>query len=680
MRLICCDIASEFPATVDKEMEYHQWFTDQELDPNYPNYHQFFQQLFNQLKTQHFAKHGDTEQRWVADFPAQFANHFSELVSIESESYPNACKYIASLRHEEPPASKLIRYHNSLIAEVEQQPLAIDQQLNLRDSYVSPSLIIREKAPSIAPQQQKVIWHRCLLTSLIEVIENRIDTNPIVLHGQPGHGKTSSMRMLSRSLLGLYSECLKSPIVLFLEFRKLGRLNRTITEVFAEQVNFVRDESFFWGHHSIIILDGLDERQVTDGEGDQQLRQFVIDLFNFSERLNKHNNTRCNLILTGRSQFVGEIQSCFIKKHYVIDIADFNGEQQALWFKKFNRQKQLKDDDLTIRDLENYQLQELLKQPILLAICAIMLTDSEGKKLIAKQEGQEISRALVYYIIIEWAYYKKWHHEPNVASWQDRLSFTDYFILLQAIAFIMVKKGVETIKLSDLVNALDSKQLKGLFVVDVLNNVGRQDLERLCSQLRISFFFSGVEEKAFSFIHKSFKDFLYSTCLIDAGINLLAEFNPKRPERTDEDVFSLYGQTPLSYADHMWFFREWLKIKLNENNVVDSSIIYDSNGKTIEYWADNARDLWRHISNLQIEIKQDIAVNQLQRLANVIFNVLQLVAYWFSYLDESKLEQLFNKDGYIDLFDNQTWHWVHSLFDIFNLKHQWYVKQLPRSS
>jgi hypothetical protein len=49
---------------------------------------------------------------------------------------------------------------------------------------------------------------------------------------------------------------------------------------------FIDDDDFFAAKHTVLILDGLDERQLADGS-DDALKGFVSSLFNLAHRINK---------------------------------------------------------------------------------------------------------------------------------------------------------------------------------------------------------------------------------------------------------------------------------------------------------------------------------------------------------------------------------------------------------
>ncbi len=646
-----CHAAEKHQAKVKKQ--YHQTFTDQQLDPDFPTYHRLFHILLNQLKDAKFkAGEFSLEDNWISELRVNFSNEFAELIRLDSEKYPAACKYIAQLKIGDSVESKVIRHINDLLYEVEQEPLTIDQQLTLQQSYVSPDCKSKvEPVPNRSGEKPAEQESECLIGTLLNHIQN--STDPLVLHGQPGHGKTSSVKMLARTITGLYKEVAAPPITLLFEFKQLGNLNRSFVDILNQQTGFITEESFFDGKNTVLILDGLDERQATDGSSDQNLKNFITEMFYFAAKVNKKADSRLNLIVTGRSQYVGQIQSCFNKTHTVIDITDFNEHKREVWLSKFNQQKRLADgNELNAEDFEKYKLSELVSQPILLSISSIMLTDPDGKALIEEFKGEEINRALIYRTIIEWSYDKRWQEGGHAEDWKEKLDFDDYFKLLQAIAFEMVRAGKETIRLTQLAKALE-ENAKNIFDLDAIGSMGLDELEKLCAQLRISFFFKGVEEKAFAFIHKSFKDFLLVSGIVDATPALFADFNVKKPERTDADLIALFGQKPFSEGDHAEFMLEWLSVQQ----------------ESLCNFAQTANVIWSRIAEQQIKVEETVAFKQLKVMAITTFNYLQIVSRWFPMLPKQIREDIFDLDGYIELFGLEVFERVEYLLSHESLKH-----------
>ena len=581
--------------------EYTRLFDTHVIDADFPTHHPLFSILLNELKQKREQlENYDINTHKLNDLRASFSSNFNNIRHQRNSKFEQAHIYLEELTREKPLETKVINHINNILYDVEHAPLAIDHRMSLLQSYVSPSCTTQIGASSNS--------YDCLMKELINLIEQSV--KPIVLHGQPGHGKTSSVRMLVRTLCGLYAHVAAPPITLLFEFRRLHNLNRPVIDVLKENCSFITNEAFFTGRSTVLIFDGLDERQAAEGGSDDYLKSFVRELFYLANKVNNQDTSRLNLVVTGRSQYVGQIKSAFVSPHYIIDIDDFDQSRQEVWLTKFNQQTKA---ELDYSQFEQHQLDDLVSQPILLSISALMLTDVEGKRLLARYGGQQLNRAMVYHTIIEWAYNKQWHDERYLETWKDDIAIEDYFILLQAIAFEMFRAGEETLQISTLTAALKNNASQ-LFHLDRIGDKWLNNLEELLKHLRISFFFKGVEDKAFAFIHKSIKDFLLVSGLVDAAQSLFEDFNPRKPDRLDDELVALFGANPLSAEDHFGFLREWLTIKANNMKDVEQAA-YHLSRRVIENTF--------HINHVYS------AKEQSELLAITTHNLLQLVSRWF---------------------------------------------------
>ena len=200
---------------------------------------------------------------------------------------------------------------------VEKDKLPIDPDLTLKQIYVPPSTCYwddKTVKPTSDKEEKDNTNKISLMDSLLSNIEE--SNSPIVVHGQPGHGKTSTVRMLAYEIVERDAKEGREPnYVLMYEFKNLGRLDANDEiQILNKRTPFIKDESFFHGKNTVLILDGMDERQITDGS-DIALKDFVRNMFRLSGEINRWKDSRLNLILTGRSQFVKQVRSAF-NRHY----------------------------------------------------------------------------------------------------------------------------------------------------------------------------------------------------------------------------------------------------------------------------------------------------------------------------------------------------------------------------
>ncbi|OLF74892.1 hypothetical protein AWH60_09655 [Pseudoalteromonas haloplanktis] len=601
-------------------------FFEQVLDPNFPSYHPIFMNMSKIVEYEYLTQNTTQfEQTWTVireSLRQEFSINFNSIIQSGMKEYTNANEYIKNLSgFIEPKESQAIAHMNIVLDELENEALAIDPELTLRKSYVTPSCT--SKLDTIHKSNNKLIKNDNIILTLLDKIKS--SSYPIIIHGQPGHGKTSTVKVLVSALTQSFRSNDLPLSVLFYEFKNLRALNDPILKVLNSETPFVESDDYFVGKNTVMILDGLDERQITDGS-DDTLKSFVSGLFRLADRINNKLHTKLNLILTGRSQYVGQIKTCFNTDHLIFEIEDFSKEKIGLWLKRFHQQKPT-DESITLDKLNMFNLQELISQPILLAISAIMLCDNDGKKLLSEFDGSNINRTQIYEIIIRWSYEKKWQKMPTRTSINGNLSFDDYLSLLQAIAFEMFKEGKESIKLSNLATSLKNS----IFDLEFLSNKTEDHIEELCSQLRISFFFKGVEDKAFSFLHKSIKDFLIVTGLIDSLITLIKMVNIKKVDREASDLYKLLGERALSNEDHIPMLNEWLEEKNEE--------LYPYKKELLA--------IWEKVGTQDFNISYDTPSQLIQSQYNITYNYYQIISRHFSSNSTEQNKEIFNHEKVI---------------------------------
>jgi len=333
------------------------------------------------------------------------------------------------------------------------------------------------------------------------------------------------------------------------EFKNLGSLNEDEIQILNKRTSFIKDASFFYGKNIVLILDGMDERQITDGS-DYALQNFIRNMFRLSGEINQRKDSRLNLIFTGRSQFVKQVQSAFNTDYHLYEIEDFSREQIEKWLTKYCDSKGTKPP-LQYKDLADRHLKDLIGQPILLTISSMMLADpvSENRDLMG--ELKQVSRGEIYKTIIEWTYLKRWQSNSNRAYLPDEKTYRRF---LQTLAFILFRQGEEEIRIRKLVKLL--REDNTLYDLDAVEN---ERIEDICRNLAVSFFFKGLEENVFSFIHKTIKDYLTVEAMFDLLRETAEIFRPGRPEKSCDnmarDIYFILGAS-LSAEDHIPFLRD----------------------------------------------------------------------------------------------------------------------------
>ena len=535
-----------------------------------------------------------------------------------------------------PGGKEALEHTKEILEKLHNDPLPIDQDdpnLTLCKIYVTPSAkYISDKERE--KEDEKAIAIPLLMDALLETLET--SASPVIIHGQPGHGKTSAVRMLAQAIAATEQENRKSDrsLVLMYEFKHLGKLGDNEMQVLSRRTPFVKEESFFHGKQVVLILDGLDERQITDGS-DYALKDFIRNMFILSEKINKIKDSKLNLIFTGRSQFVKSIASAFSSAYHLFEIEDFSHDQIESWLKKYCTVKKI-DPRLTYRDFEDRHLKDLIHQPILLTISAMMLEDDKGRQLMNQLQGT-VSRGDIYRTIVKWTHQKKWQCHPNCDDLPDEESYCHF---LRILAFILFRHGEEKIKISELIKAL--QEGNKLYNLEMIKNRDAEKIEEICRQLAVSFFFRGLEENAFSFIHKSIKDYLIAEAVFELLKEAAENFRIRRIEKSCDDmaadIYFILGKSNLSPEDHVPFLEDILAYRKEAAKEMF---------RPLEAFFKSAQE---HMYLIKNENGQNS--NPLKTEANVLSGLFYMLTNVFHSLSEEE-KKGFYADGYLRLFEQK---------------------------
>lgn len=633
---------------IQRELEIEEL---QSFDPNFPMAFTYFRELLQRLKFEmNSASDSDIEvlEKHIRE---NFGRCFEEVRVWHTEKYSSANRYIEFLNTSlDTVEGEVIRHTRSILEKVGFDPLPIDPSLTLWEIYVPPSAKYWNEKVKNKDGDNFTVDTVNLIDSLLEVIEG--SKSPIIIHGQPGHGKTSAVRMLVHALTfnNNKNEDSKPANILMYEFKDLGRLDLNELEILQKRTPFVKDESFFRGKNTILIIDGMDERQIADGN-DITLKDFIRNMFVLSIRLNKDQNTKFNLIMTGRSQFVRYVQPSFASEYHQYEIKDFSLGQIQRWLTKYSICKKI-TPSLVYGKFESMKITELIFQPILLHICSLLLSDPRGKKLLDEIEEEQITRGKIYETIIKFTYEKKWQNHPNRSALPDEESYNR---LLKIISFVLFKKGTEIIKIGDLAQALEKDNR--IYNLDYIKL--NEPIEPILRTLAVSFFFEGLEQNAFSFIHKTISDYLTVEALTDLVVETVESYNPKRIETScnnmAEDLYLILGSEVLMPVAYREFLRDIMRMR--KDRAISIFRPLESFFKLCQTHT--------YLGKHGIHIKD----NPLATEANVLYGLLELIVAIFVVLDSDQRKEIY-ADGFLNLFPNvldffRFYSLLNSIPDIF---------------
>lgn len=605
------------------------------FDPEFPSHHPIYKILQTKAKIAIEESIG-TESVVDVERPLyqQFVSEFIPFLYKNIKVFPDAAEYISILKKNySTDEGEINRHTNEILNNVECAPLPIDASLTLSKIYVTPITQFLKISQIDDPLKSMRFGESLIESILITISENCL---PIIIHGQPGHGKTSSVKMLIPAILNDYStkQDLKPPIILFYDFKSLNKLEDNEISVLSKRSPFLKSESFFYDHHTILIIDGMDEIQVSD-ISDTSLKIFLRNIFDLSITINKRENSKFNLILTGRTQYVNEIRSYFSADYYLFQIMDFNYKQISYWLSKYCDAKSI-SPPLTTKNLAEYHLQDLITQPILLTISSIMLTDINCSIVNEELNKTHHSRTDIYRLIIRWSFFRKWNHNTNLKVLDKE---NVYIAFLRAIAIIMLREGKEQIKFTVLWEQINQNIER--FQLDGINTQLKDYsfFENLCKKIAVSFFFTGIEDNTFSFIHKSIKDYLVADGIYSFVSIVISFFNPQRPESSNkniaEDLYFIFGKIHISIEDHMPFLNDIISLFKSETILIFRTLLpFFQNAISHSFMLQNSKNE----NNNPLEIE-----------ANFLSGIFHFLTSIFNEIDADE-RKLLSDDGYLHIF------------------------------
>jgi len=525
-----------------------------ELDIDFPSKFHLYREMYEILTKSPEWKH--YKERKIVEEDAirrHFLRNFSYLFSEKKNEYELLNEYVyMQSRVSSTPEEEVLKHVSGIVAKANETPLPIDNDLVLSDVYITPGVEIKHNNHS-----EKVFkLDKGGSDNVIELLVDTVNehTEPIILHGQPGHGKTSSMIMFSAAVLSQnISDPSRYRYPIMVEVKRLGRLDENEIVILQKALPFLYGENFFVGKDIVLIFDGLDERLATV-DNDRLLKIFIRKIFDLSKKMNRFDKTKLQVVFTGRTQFVKEIESSFFDKYFVFKINDFDKNDIIGWIEKFNKVKCLEVPVKYEYFAEN-KLLDLVCQPILLTICSLMYIDDEGGKMLDSYKSKGVRRGDVYELILSWTYMRKWQYLPVNDYIGTEVLYRNF---LHMIAHSLFCHKSEDIKISILREfSISYAEFFGLNEAMCLID---RNIDNFLRSIAVTFYFKGIDDCAFEFIHKSIKDFLIASSVCNLVekffLNIdLAKFSDGYKVNCD-NFFYLLGSSEISGEDHLSFVRE----------------------------------------------------------------------------------------------------------------------------
>lgn len=617
------------------------------FDPMFPCSHPFYSRLLDKTGDRLAAERAFPHEyftEFLRIMKGRFGRTLNETRAINTDKYKISNDYIELVQKlYDTDEGRHIEHVNDILDKVGAEPLGLDPDLTLHSIYVTPSAnrqtMGRLKNPKDREGADKPQQVESLMADVLERLEDK-EPRPIIIVGQPGHGKTSAMRMLVHAI------CAKERLeqiffetkVLFYEFKNLGRLDDNEITVLNNRTKFVREKEFFFGKNTVIILDALDEFQAAEGQNGL-LKTFAGNIFGLARDINKRQDgSRLQLIFTGRTQFVESVRDIFSGEYIKYEIDNFSDAHIEKWLQNFNAGKKL-DAPLSAQSFKKYNLGELYVQPVLLHMCALMLSDEKGIEAIKTLEkgGGPPSRGEIYEKIIIWTHDKRWHKDAQCFSANP----DDFMRFLEALAAVIFWEKEDPLETGRVIAGLKKHEeklgLKNMTIGD------QKKIEEALRKISIAFFFEGQGNNAISFIHKTFQDFLTVEAIFGVLCKAAKRFDEDSPKDTCRNmadlVYSALGGCSLSYGDHLGFLLDIPPRRKPEAiKLLKPLVIFFQGVMRHEFLLDHARGL---------------NTNPLETEANVLYGLhLVIMAIWFSLSKVERSEAGFDEE-FFNLFGDR---------------------------
>lgn len=312
----------------------------------------------------------------------------------------------------------LDRYYNDIMDDLDKDEKSVltgDGALSNDEVYID--------AYSVKPQKTKIL-------NTIDRWSSKDDYGVMLIHGEPGHGKTTLCRKAVYEY-GMDRFCKDKTNVFWF------RLNPAFAEGIIEDGTFVFKNAFCWGdpeiklsrilleenekeyQNSVVFLDGYDELKA-------QLHGISLNLTDFIRKAEKFARTyNMHIVITTRTRSLDdEFVSSSIKKS---QFAPMSEEQQNKWIEK--NAPSYKEDFEGLRE-SSKEMKEMLGIPILFR----MVVKAKLKSTIAKNVVD------LYDMLFEATMERRAADSAEMSYWREKYEQFAYEIYCNDETFADVRK------------------------------------------------------------------------------------------------------------------------------------------------------------------------------------------------------------------------------------------------
>lgn len=470
-----------------------------------------------------------------------FSYHLKYLLAFSGKKYPEFRQFYNDIQIQRDSWEKeedIKVFRNEMVDQFSGK--SVLEGVSLKDIFIIPRCMARIRHSK--SHWEEVEDPQCLEQTVLSLLET---DRPVVVQGEPGHGKTSFARYLAHKLA---SERDHNWFPVLGEFKSL-KLEKGISGLSAAAEEYLPED--LPRHKRVLfILDGLDEILGT-ARKPEEYKTFIQDLLK-KIALYQKNHAGGNVLITSRTQYMQTHPDSIPADvpHHELTIRNFDKKQIETWLKKYKkfrpdstvtcdtlRKLKLLKDQPEAKDEEkkpgDRKAHDFIGLPVILALVVDTLLSPDNKESTTDLSGM-LNQFQIYERIIQHIY--KREVEKNLPK--ERFPFREedtFFRFLERIACILFRKKTQRLDIRTLKESWsDYKKISGLPDSDFWDKEGEKS--------RLFFYFKSEPQQdsgqaALEFMHKSFLDFLMARALVREMKRLhqkfLVEDEDDRPTHAD---------------------------------------------------------------------------------------------------------------------------------------------------
>ncbi len=418
----------------------------------------------------------------------------------------------------------------------------INQGLSLDKIYIDPKC--RAEIRLSESNILEIDDQQSLLKLVVQLLPM---DRPIVIQGEPGHGKTSFSKKLAYELA---AQCHNNEW-----FPVLSDFKSIIPEKDLSgldiSANLFLDANFIRKKRVLLILDGMDE--ILGGSTPvENYTRFLGRIFDLMKAC-RESGIGGNVVITTRNKFLEAQPDCIPLKtqYHLLTIKDFDNDLIKEWLKKFH--SFCPEPRITQETFKKYKLITdndigIIGLPVLLAMVTEMLSNVSSKDLFQNQS--EIWRKFdIYNKIVEGTFKREKEKQeggvPRKIPWKTGY---DFCLFLEGISGILFMERETTLDIRTIKDRW--KNDKELLKIDDPNNWNEENV-KVC----LFFYFksrnnSSIDNTQVEFVHKSFLDFFIAKRIL-RFLEKIVEQTQNKNEPDDDTAFNwmkIAGWQPLDSA------------------------------------------------------------------------------------------------------------------------------------